>query len=194
MSVLCSVFQTIDLPQHLAQAPLLHNHDHPQKSHCRPLTGLSTRQSTRDNPSSNHPLLAYWTLSGIDSGTNNDLNYHRALVPSGDRHLGQWASPPPPRRHIGPCPFGPKQGLETCQGCLPQPGKESDTIPCDPCGFLGGTLLVHPPQPKKKTSTILEEPASMANKDPLLTCQHNGLHRPYHKLRGLACGSPWFKA
>ena len=26
---LCSVFQTIDLPQHLAQGPLLHNHDHP---------------------------------------------------------------------------------------------------------------------------------------------------------------------
>ena len=39
--------------------------------------------------------LAYWILSGIDPGTNNDLNYHRVPVPSGDRHLGQWASPPP---------------------------------------------------------------------------------------------------
>ena len=40
--------------------------------------------------------LAYWILSGIDPGTNNDLNYHRVPVPSRDRHLGQWASPPAP--------------------------------------------------------------------------------------------------
>ena len=76
-----------------------------QKSHCRPLAGLSTRQSTRDNPSSNHPLLEYWTLSGIDPGTNNDLNYHRVPVPSGDRHL-QWASLPPPAHP--PSPGAPK--------------------------------------------------------------------------------------
>ena len=54
--------------------------------------GVSTRQSTTNNPSSNHPLLAYWTLSEIDPGTNNDLNYHRVPVPSENRHLGQWAS------------------------------------------------------------------------------------------------------
>ena len=36
--------------------------------------------------------LAHWILSGIDPGTNNDLNYHTVPVPSGDRHLGQWAS------------------------------------------------------------------------------------------------------
>ena len=55
-----------------------------QKNLSRPLPGLSTRQSTRD-----------WILSGIDPGTNNDLYYHRVPVPFWDRHLGQWASPPP---------------------------------------------------------------------------------------------------
>ena len=44
--------------------------------------------------------LAYWILSGIDPGTNNDLNYHRVPV-SGDRRLGQWASPHPPARSVG---------------------------------------------------------------------------------------------
>ena len=34
---LCSVFQTIDLPQHLAQGPLLHNHDHPSVKTKAPL-------------------------------------------------------------------------------------------------------------------------------------------------------------
>ena len=53
----------------------------------------------QDNPPGQSILqsstLAYWILSGIDPGTNNDLNCHRVPVPSGDRHLGQWASPPP---------------------------------------------------------------------------------------------------
>ena len=84
-------FQTIDLPQHLAQGPfciITTIRAREQKNNCRPLTGLSIRQSTRDNPSSNHPLLAHWTFFA----TNNDLNYYRVPVPSGDRHLGQWAS------------------------------------------------------------------------------------------------------
>ena len=45
---------------HLAQGPFcayhcIINDRVKQKNLCRPLTGLSTRQSTRDNPSYNHP-------------------------------------------------------------------------------------------------------------------------------------------
>ena len=34
------------------------------------------------------PGISNWG-SGLDPGTNNNLNYHRVPVPSGDRHLGQ---------------------------------------------------------------------------------------------------------
>ena len=46
---------------------------------------------TIDHPSvkTKEPLQAAYR---IIQGTNNDLNYHRVPVPSGDRHLGQWAS------------------------------------------------------------------------------------------------------
>ena len=45
-------------------------------------------------------ILAKWILSGIDPGTNNDLNYHRVLVPS----IGTWGSGPhPPPLLPNPC-------------------------------------------------------------------------------------------
>ena len=92
MSVLCSVFQTIDLPQHLAQGPLLHNHDHASVKTKEPLQAayriihktIHQRQSILQS-----------SITGIlDSlrNTNNDLNYDRVPVLFGDRHLG----PPTP--------------------------------------------------------------------------------------------------
>ena len=52
----------------------------------------------QDNPPGTiHPIIHYRPIGGIDPGTNNDLNYHRVPVFSEDRHLGQWASPAPPR-------------------------------------------------------------------------------------------------
>ena len=50
----------------------------------------------QDNPPGTiHPPIIHTgildSLSGIDPGTNNELNYHRVPVPSRDRRLGQWA-------------------------------------------------------------------------------------------------------
>ena len=55
---------------HLAQGPFcayhcIINDRVKQKNLCRPLTGLSTRQSTRDNPSSNHP---HWHIGLSQKG------------------------------------------------------------------------------------------------------------------------------
>ena len=73
-----------------------------QKNLSRPLPGLSTRQSTRDNPSSNHP---HWHIGFSPEYRNrsrdqhNDLYYHRVPVPFGDRHL----LTPPPRNILKCC-------------------------------------------------------------------------------------------
>ena len=83
MSVLCLVLRPIDLPQHL----LIHDRVK-QKNLGRPLTGLSTRQSTKDNPSSN------WILSGKDPGTNTTTSTSTGCqFASG---IGAWGSGPHP--------------------------------------------------------------------------------------------------
>ena len=53
----CSVFQTIDLPQHLAQGPLLQNHDK------RAIAGRLQDYPQDNPPGTIHPpIIHYWHI------------------------------------------------------------------------------------------------------------------------------------
>ena len=91
--MVCCFLLHIDLFTHsadmLAQGPSSHHSTHGTliKRLADRFTGITVNTSHQGQSILQSSILAYWTLSGIDPGTNN-LYYHRVPVPFWDRHPG----------------------------------------------------------------------------------------------------------
>ena len=89
-------FQTIDLPQHLAQGPLLQNHDHPSVKTKEPLQ--AAYRIIHRTIHQGQSILQSSIIGILDSLRNRSRDHQqRPQLPQGtspfwDRHLGQWAS------------------------------------------------------------------------------------------------------